>query len=66
MAMRDRGAAAFATLRAAPQAGHLGRGPGLIDEHQPAGIEIGLALEPGPATRRDVGSVLLGGVSGFF
>ena len=32
----------------------LRRGPGLVDEHQPAGIEIGLALEPGPAARGDV------------
>ena len=47
--MWDRGTAALATLRAAPQTGHLGRGAGLIDEHQSAGIEIGLAFEPSPA-----------------
>ncbi len=64
--MWDRGAAAFATLRAAPQAGHLGRGSGLIDEHQSAGIEIGLGDEPGQPARGDVRSVLLGGVRGFF
>ena len=40
--------------------------PGLVDEHQPAGIEIGLALEPGPAARGDVRALLLGGVRGFF
>ena len=43
--------AALATLRAAPQTGHLGRGAGLIDEHQSAGIEIGLAFEPGQPAR---------------
>ena len=37
-----------------------------VDEHQPAGIEIGLALEPGPAARGDVRALLLGGVRGFF
>ena len=62
----DRGTATLATLRAATQAGHFGRGPGLVDEHQPAGIEIGLALEPGPAARGDVRALLLGGVRGFF
>ena len=78
MSMWDRGTATLATLRAATQAGHFGRGPfaiGLeplalqwltIDEHQPAGIEIGLALEPGPAARGDVRALLLGGVRGFF
>ena len=66
MSMRDRGTAALTTFRAATQAGHLGRGSGLIDEHQPAGIEIGLPDEPGLAARRDVRSVLLGGVRGFF
>ena len=64
--MWDRGTATLATLRAATQAGHFGRGPGLVDEHQPAGIEIGLALEPGPAARGDVRALLLGGVRGFF
>ncbi len=66
MSMRDRGTAALATLRAAAQAGHLGRGSGFIDEHQPAGIEIGLLDEPSQPARRDVRSVLLGGVRGFF
>ncbi len=66
MSVWHRGTAALATLRAAPQAGHLGRGPGLIDEHQPAGIEIGLDFEPGQPARRDVRPILLGGVRGFF
>ena len=66
MSMRDRGTAAFTTLRAATQAGHLGRGSGLIDEHQPAGIEIGLLDKPGQPARGDVRPVLLGCVRGFF
>ncbi len=66
MSMRDRGTAAFTTLLAAAQAGHLGRCPGLIDEHQAEGIEIGLPGEPGQPARRDVRPVLLGGVRGFF
>ena len=66
MPMRDRGATAFAAPGAATQARHLGRGPGLVDEDQPAGVQIGLALEPGPAPRRDVRPILLGGVRGFF
>ena len=65
MSMWDRGKA-LATLRAAPQTGHLGRGAGLIDEHQSAGIEIGLAFEPGQPARGDVRALLLGGVRGFF
>ena len=66
MSMWDRGTAALATLRAAPQTGHLGRGAGLIDEHQSAGIEIGLAFEPGQPARGDVRALLLGGVRVFF
>ena len=50
--------------RAAPQTGHLGRGAGLIGGS--AGIEIGLAFEPGQPARGDVRALLLGGVRGFF
>ena len=66
MSMRDRGTAALTTLRTAAQTGHLGRGSGFVDEHQAAGIEVGLLDEPGQPTRRDVRPVLLGGVRGFF
>lgn len=41
MPVRDRGAAAGAMHRAAIAPGHLGRGAGLVDEHQPFGVEIG-------------------------
>ncbi len=66
MAVRDRGATPFAAPGASAQARHLGRGPSLVDEHQPTGIEIRLPLEPGPATRCDVRPVLLGGVARCF
>ena len=47
-------------------AGHLGRSPGLIDEHQALGIEIELGFEPGFASPYDVGTLLLRGVGGLF
>src|SRR3954451_5840030 len=46
--------------------GHVGGGPGLVDEDQPLGIEIQLALEPRLAPLSDVGPVLLFRVSGLF
>ena len=53
-----------------PRHGSVGRSgdgcAGLIDEHQSAGIEIGLAFEPGQPARGDVRALLLGGVRGFF
>ena len=66
MAVRDGGAAALAPARAAVQPGHLGRGPGLVDEDQPLRIEIGLSLEPGRGAGAHVRSVLLAGVRGLF
>ena len=54
MSMWDRGTAALATLRAAPQTGHLGRGAGLIDEHQSAvdRDRVGFRARPAGARRR--------------
>jgi len=46
--------------------GHVGRSPGLVDEHQPLGIKIQLALEPRLASLADVGSLLLGGMRRLF
>jgi len=46
--------------------GHVGGGPGLIDEHQPRGVEVELALEPRLAPLADVGPVLLGRVRRLF
>ncbi len=66
MSMWDRGTAAFAAPGAAAQARHLGRGPGLVDEDQPLGFQIGLGLEPGPPTTHNVSPLLFAGVRGFF
>src|SRR3954453_2352731 len=46
--------------------GHVGGSPSLVDEDQPFGIEIQLALEPGLAPPADVGPVLLGGMRRLF
>ena len=45
---------------------HLGARPGLVDENQPRGLEVVLAVEPGAAPGEDVGAVLLGRVAGLF
>jgi hypothetical protein len=66
MPMGDCCTAPLAALRATAQAGHLRRGPGFVDKHQPSGIEIGLARTPAPTPLRDVRTILLGGVRGFF
>src|SRR4051794_4350896 len=46
--------------------GHGGGSPGLIDEHQPLGIEVELALEPGRAPLANIRPVLLGGMRRLF
>src|SRR3954453_15034478 len=46
--------------------GHVGGSPGLVDEHQPLGIKVELALEPGRASLADIRPVLLGRVRGLF
>ena len=57
--------AAVATAAPMP-AGHVGLGPGLVDEHQPLGVKPALMrLPPGPAAS-DVGAILLAGVQSFF
>ena len=66
MAVRDGGPAAHPPLGSAPQAGHLGRSAGLVDEDQLLGIEIGLGVEPGLAAGDDIRPLLFGGVRGFF
>jgi len=57
---------ALAFLAAAIARRHVGRGPGLVDEHQPPRIEPLLLLPPGGAGRDDVRPVLFGGAQGFF
>ncbi len=66
MAVGNGGPAALAALGSAPQAGHLGRGAGLVDEDELLGIKLGLGVEPGLAADDDIRPLLLGGVRGFF
>jgi hypothetical protein len=46
--------------------GHVGLGPGLVDEDQPFRVEVGLGGEPGLPPRQDVGTILRAGVRGLF
>jgi hypothetical protein len=39
-------------------AGHVGFGPGLVDENQTVWIYIGLALEPFPTPLQDIRTIL--------
>jgi len=45
---------------------HVGGRPGLVDEHEPIGVEIGLSVEPGAALAQNVRAILLDGVAGLF
>ena len=47
-------------------AGHVGRGPGLVDEHEPLGFQIELAVEPIMPLLQDVGPVLLDRMARLF
>jgi hypothetical protein len=47
-------------------AGHVGLGPGLVDEDEPRGIEPSLIALPALTPPFDVGTVLLGRVQAFF
>ena len=64
--VRDAGSQAFGRQRAAVQPRHVFGCPGLVDEDEPLGVEVKLALEPLFPTPRDVRTVLLGGVGGPF
>ncbi len=66
MAIRNVGPEPLASSSATTTPGHVGRCPGLVDEHQTIRIEIELGIEPVPAPRQDVRAVLLGRVRGFF
>ena len=66
MAVRDGGAQALSPRGATARAGHVGGGPGLVNEHQMGRVKIELFLEPGLATRQDVRPVLLGRVGALF
>jgi hypothetical protein len=50
----------------APQRCHIGLCPGLIDEHQPSGIDPILILGPLRPPASDIGAILLGGNQRLF
>ncbi len=66
MAVREAHAQPFAPAAAAVRARHVRRGPGLVDEYQPAGVEVRLRLKPGSALSQDARAVLLDRVAGLF
>ena len=58
MSMWNGGPQATSPRRSAVQPRHLGRGAGLVDEDQPLGIEVRLAVEPRTTPRKDIGTLL--------
>jgi hypothetical protein len=66
VAVRHADAQALPVRGAAMAAGHVGLRPGLVDEDQPRGVEVGLGVEPGLPAYQDVGTILLAGVRGLF
>jgi len=64
--MGHMGDQALAAWGAAVGAGHVGLGPGFIDEDQAGGIDARLMAAPACAAPRNVGSMLLGCVQAFF
>jgi hypothetical protein len=47
-------------------AGHIGGGPGFVDEDEALRVQIELAIEPVLALLQDVGAILLDGVASLF
>jgi hypothetical protein len=66
MPVRHAGAQPLAAWRPAIAPRHVRRRPGFVNEDQPFGIEIELAVEPLLAPLQDVGTVLLGRVRRLF
>jgi len=60
------GAKSLALGRSSATPGHVGRSPGLLDEHQLLGVEIELAFKQCLAPLQGVRPVLLRGVRAFF
>ena len=52
--------------RPAPERGHVGLGPGLVDEHQAGGVDPVLIQNPLRPPARHVGTILLGGDQRLF
>jgi hypothetical protein len=59
-AVRDRLDEAFSAGAAAIRAGHVGFGPGFIDENDLIGIDVQLLSRPLPTRLRNVFPLLLG------
>ena len=66
MAVRDGADQPRAAFAAAAHAGHVGGGPGLVDEDEPGGIKPALAPAPCRARGGHVRARLFGGMRGFF
>jgi hypothetical protein len=66
VAMRDADPQALSPRGAAMGSRHVGLRPGLVDEDQPLGIEVGLGVKPGLPVFQDIGTILLAGVRGLF
>ncbi len=66
MAVRETNAQPLASGTAPVRARHVRRGPGLINEYEPRGIEIRLRFEPCLALLQDVGPILLNRMAGLF
>lgn len=66
MAERHTHAKPLASRAATMGAGHVGLGPGLIDENQALGVQVDLPVEPGLALAQDVGAVVLAACAVFF
>jgi hypothetical protein len=66
MAMRDTDPKLLAAPATPVAARHVGRGPCLVDEDQPAGINVEPTFEAPFAPDQHVRTVLFGGVRGHF
>jgi hypothetical protein len=66
MAVRHAHAQPVAARHPPISARHVGRGPGLVDENEAFGIEVGLSLEPVLPSLHDVRTLLFAGVRGLF
>ncbi|RAH96282.1 hypothetical protein DLJ53_32800 [Acuticoccus sediminis] len=66
MAERKRHAQALTDGASAVGASHLRVRPCLVDENQPLGLELVLAVEPDTPAGEDVRTVLLGRMAGLF
>src|ERR1700738_2108555 len=66
VAMTQLGFEPLAARRPAPQRLHVGLRPGLVDEHQAAGVDPVLIRRPLRAAAGDIGTVLLGGDQRLF